>query len=219
MTLTRPALFALLSLAALVLFVASPSSAEGLAKGSNILSVELTTGTADLVAPESLTPGAISAYDHSEWGGGLQFQRLLSENWALAISGGVGTFKETDEFGTNAPPATPDFKYSQSSWNVRVGADYFAHISPNFHLFVGPGIQYWVGHDKWEQDPNSVESEDTKRWALNGRMGAHVALGGKVALEGHLGHYFGHASATDTGAKASWSPSGIESAVGFAFTL
>src|SRR5262249_21312739 len=150
-------------------------------------------------------------YDHSEWGGGLQFQRLLSENWALAISGGIGTTSETDKPGTNSPPATEEFKYSQSSWNIRVGADYFAHISPSFHLFVGPGIQYWTGHGKFESGAASVESQDAKRWALNGRLGAHVALGSKVALQGHLGHYLGKASAEEDGAKASWSPTGIES--------
>jgi len=50
-------------------------------------------------------------------------------------------------------------------------------------------------------------------------MGAHIALGDKVGLEGHLGHYWGFASAKDAGAEVKWQPSGIESAVGFAFKL
>src|SRR4029077_19613492 len=32
-------------------------------------------------------------------------------------------FRETDKPGTNAPPASPDVKYSQSSYNIRVGGD------------------------------------------------------------------------------------------------
>lgn len=199
------------------LALAPAHASEGLAKGSSILSFEATTGVADLVAAESLTPGSISAYDHSEWGGGIQFQHLLSDDWALALSGGIGTFSETDKPGTNALPGTDDFKYTQSSWNARIGADRFVHISPKFHLFVGPGIQYWSGKDKRESGTTSFESVRTKRIAFNGRMGAHVALGNSVGLEGHIGHYLGHATATDTGAKATWSPSGTESAVGFAF--
>jgi hypothetical protein len=218
MTLQRTGAFALLALASLLLFVAAPARAQGLAKGSNILSLQLTTGTADLATPEGGS-GGITAYDHSEWGGQIQFQRLLSDDWALALSGGIGTFSETDTPGDNAAPGEEDFKYTQSSMQFRIGADRFVHISPTFHLFVGPGIQYWSGHGKFETGSVSVESEDATRWAFNGRMGAHVALGNTVALEGHLGHYLGKATAKDTGAEVSWSPSGIESAVGIAFKL
>ena len=48
-------------------------------------------------------------------------------------------------------------------------------------------------------------------------MGANVALGNTVGLEGHIGHYFGTASAKDAGAEVKWSPSGTESAVGLSF--
>jgi hypothetical protein len=181
----RPALFAAVSLAALVLFAVAPVRAEGLAKGSSLLSIQLTTGTADVVTPEGGT-------------------------------GGIGTFKETD---TPADPTEDKFEYSQSSWQFRVGADRFVHISPTFHLFVGPGIQYWSGNAKFEEGATSVESENTTRIAFNGRLGAHVALSNSVGLEGHIGHYFGHASAEDAGAEVSWSPSGIESAVGLSFKI
>jgi hypothetical protein len=208
--------FAALFLVSAAALALAPAHAEGLAKGSSLLSVQFTTGVADLATPEGGT-GGITAYDHSEWGGQLQFQHLLSDDWALAIGLGIGTFKETDQAGTNAPPATPDFVYSQSSMKVRIGADRFVHLTPTFHLFVGPGIEYWKGHGKFEQGANSIESEDATRWAFNGRMGAHVALGNTVGLEGHIGHYFGTASAKDTGAEVKWSPSGTESAVGLSF--
>ena len=209
----RPALFAAVSLAALVLFAVAPVRAEGLAKGSNLLSIQLTTGTADLATPENGT-GGITAYDHSEWGGQIHFQRLLSDDWALALSGGIGTFKETD-----TPTVGNEFVYKQSSSQFRVGADRFVHVSPTFHLFVGPGIQYWTGKAKFDDGTTSIESQNAKRWAFNGRMGAHIALGDKVGLEGHLGHYWGFAKADDAGAKVSWSPSGFESAVGLSFKL
>jgi len=218
MTLQHSRAFALLAFAALLLFAVAPARAEGLAKGSNILSFQLTTGTADLVGPEDPF-GYITAYDHSEWGGQIQFQRLLSNDWALALSGGIGTFSETDVPGDNATPGDEDFKYTQSSVQFRIGADRFVHISPTFHLFVGPGIQYWSGDSKRELGTDSAETATTTRWAFNGRLGAHVALGDKVALEGHLGHYLGTATAKEAGAEASWSPSGIESAVGIAFKL
>lgn len=215
MTLQRSGAFALLALASLLFFVAAPARAQGLAKGSNLLSLQFTTGTADLATPEGGS-GDITAYDHSEWGGQIQFQRLLSDDWAIALSGGIGTFKETD---TPADPGEDEFEYTQSSTQFRIGADRFVHISPTFHLFVGPGIQYWSGSAKFEEGGVSIESENTTRFAFNGRMGAHVALGSSFGLEGHVGHYFGTASAEDAGAEVSWTPSGFESAVGISFKL
>ncbi len=199
---------------------AAPAFAmEGLTKGNSVLSFQATTGIADLATPEGGS-GGITAYAHSEWGGQVAFQHLMSEDWALALSGGIGTFKETDKPGTNALPGAPDFIYKQSSWQGRIGADRFVHLTDKFHLFVGPGLSYWSGKAKFTTGTSTpVESQRAKRFALNGRMGAHIALGDKVGLEGSIGHYFGFASAKDAGAKANWSPSGTESAVGLAFKL
>ena len=207
----------LVSGAALIgaLFVA-PASAAGLHKGSTVLSFQLARGDGDFVTAEDGS-GFISAYDHSEWGGQAQVQHLLSDNWALAASFGIGTFKEKNEPGTNAPLAS-DFEYTQSSWNVRFGFDRVAHITPEFHLYAGPGIQVWSG--KQERDdgtPPVLESESVSRIALNGRIGTHVALSESVGLNGHIGGYIGRAQADDAGAEASWCPSGNEGAVGIAF--
>jgi hypothetical protein len=210
-----PRVFACAALSAAILFVNAPAHAEGLGKGSSILAFQATTGVADLTSVDAL--GRTTAYDHSEWGGQVAFQHLVSEDWALALSGGIGTFKETDTPGTLSPPGTTDFVYKQSSWQARIGADRFVHISPSFHLFVGPGLQYWSGKGKVTDAAVTTESVRTKRFAFNGRLGAHVALSDGVALIGHIGHYLGHASATSDGSKASWMPSGTESAVGFAF--
>ena len=204
---------ALLTLLAVTSFAPVAGAAEGLAKGSSLLSLQLAQGDADLATPEAGT-GGITAYDHSEWGGQLQFQHLLGENWALALSGGIGTASETDK---PSDPGDPEFKYTQSSWNLRVGADYFVHINEDFHLFVGPGFQYWTGHGKFEAGANSVEAKDATRIALDGRMGAHVALSNSLGLIGSIGHYWGHASADDAGAEVSWSTSGNDGSMGLAF--
>jgi hypothetical protein len=200
---------------ALCVVQAPAHAAEGLSKGSSLLSFQMTTGVADLTTVDGV--GRVTAYDHSEWGGQVQFQHLLSDDWAIALSGGIGTFKETDGVGNSSPPLTTDFVYKQSSWQGRIGADRFVHISPKFHFFVGPGLQYWSGKSKRTDASVTTESVRTKRFAFNGRIGANVALSDGVGLEGHIGHYVGHASATDDGSKASWMPSGTESAVGFAF--
>ncbi len=218
MILKRIALaLALITGAALIgaLFVA-PSSAQGLDKGSTVLSFQLTHSDADFATPEGGS-GFITAYDHSEWGGRGEIQHLVSENWAVAFGFGISTFKETDKPGVNADPSDPKFEYSQSSWNARFGLDRFVHLSPDFHLFVGPGLQYWSGKAKFEDGPAVIESEATKRIALNGRIGADIGLSESVSLKGHLGGFLGPASADDAGAKASWMASGQEGGFGIAF--
>lgn len=221
MILKRPALaLALVAGVALAsaLFL-SPASAAGLTKGSTVLSFQLAHGDADLATPEVFDPGYITAYDHTEWGGQIQLQHLLSENWALAVSAGIGTTKETDEPGTNALPGAQDFVYKQSSFNGRFGFDRFVHLSPEFHLFAGPGIQYWSGKGKFDDGTTEIESESTNRIALSGRIGANIALGESVSLVGHIGGYMGRASAEDAGAKATWQPSGNEGAIGVGFSF
>jgi hypothetical protein len=199
-------------------FLAIPASAQGLAKGSTLLSFQFAHGNGDFATPESGT-GGITAYDHSEWGGQLLLQHLVSENWALAVSAGIGTFKETDEPGTNAAPGTDDFVYTQSSFNGRLGFDRFVHISPEFHLYAGPGLQFWSGKAEFDDGTTVVESENTTRVALSGRIGVHTSLSESVGLNGYMGGYLGRASATDTGAKASWMPSGHDGAVGISFSF
>ena len=54
------------------LLIAPASAAEGLDKGSSIVSFQLSHGDADFAGPES--GGYISAYEHSEWGGGCSIQ-------------------------------------------------------------------------------------------------------------------------------------------------
>jgi hypothetical protein len=213
------ALILVIGAAILGALLVAPVRAQGLDKGSTILSLQLAHGDGDFATPESFDPGFITAYDHSEWGGQVHLQHLTSPNWAIAFSAGIGTTSETDSPGSNAAPGSPDFDYSQSSWNVRFGMDRFAHLSPDFHLYVGPGLQYWSGKGEFEEGTISVESESANRIALSGRVGAIVGLGGSVSLNGHLGGYIGRASAEDEGAEVSWTPSGHDGAVGIAFVF
>jgi hypothetical protein len=220
MILKRLALaLALVTGAALIgaLFVAPVFASDlGLKKGTTVLSFQLAHGDGDFVSAEDGN-GFITSYQNSEWGGQAQIQHLITQNWAFAASFGLGTFKETDEAGVNAP-GDPDFEYSQSSWNVRFGFDRVAHISPGFHLYAGPGIQVWSGKQKRDFGVGPVlESESTSRISLNGRMGVHVSLNETIGLNGHLGGFIGRASADDAGAKAHWTASGNEGAVGLAF--
>ena len=199
----------------------APARAAELAKGSNIVSLQLTNGDADFGTPEGLSPGEVTAYEHSEWGGQLQLQHMLSAKWALAVSYGIGTFKETNEYGNNAPPGSPDGEYTQSSWNVRVGADRFVSLADDFYIFAGPGIEYWSGDSEFDFPAFGVseKSESTTRVSLTGRIGVHIGLSSALALNGHIGGYVGSASSEQAGAKASWMPSGNQGALGLALTF
>lgn len=194
------------------------SVASPIERGTTILAFQLTAGVADFVTPEGGS-GYIAAFDHSEIGVQAQLLHLVSEDWALAASGGIGFFKETDDPGINASLTDTKFEYSQSSWQLRGGVDRVVHISKTFHLYTGPGLQVWSGHASFEGGDvgPKVESENTTRIALSGRFGAHVKLGESVGLMGQVGHHLGHASAKDAGAEAKWWPSGWDGAGGLAF--
>jgi hypothetical protein len=106
-----PMLRKIASACLLVVFVVVACStrveAKDVEKGSAFLSFMLYQGDGDFIGPESFTPGSVSAYDHSEWGGEVQYQYLFNEHWAFSPSAGIGTFGETDSPGVNALPGEP----------------------------------------------------------------------------------------------------------------
>lgn len=211
-------------LSLLLLLIAAAANAAPIQKGTSILAIQITEGTADLISPGSL--GYVSAYDHSELGVQVQYWRLVHDDCAFNLSGGIGFFKETDEPGSTASPGGEDFKYTQSSWQVRVGMDRVAHLSDRIHLFAGPGLQVWSGKAKFSGGPfpagPEVETGKTLRFAAQGRIGLHVKMGESAGVFAQLGHYFGYATAkdeTDEDAKAKWWPSGHDGAAGLAFTF
>src|SRR5437773_2493781 len=108
--------------AALAALAATGVHANASAKGNSFLLFQLTNSDVSYASPLS-AGGSISAYPQTEWGGGVQYQHMVSPEWALALGGGIGKYKETD-----TPQATgTDLKveYRQSSWNARIGADRF----------------------------------------------------------------------------------------------
>lgn len=60
----------------------------------------------------------------------MQLQYLVWTPWAIAFSAGIGTTSETNEPGSAAAPGSPDFEYSQSSWQVRLGAGFMRDGHP-----------------------------------------------------------------------------------------
>lgn len=208
-------------LLAAVLLLASPLSASAapLAKGSNLLGIQLTQGIADLVGPVS--NGYVTAFGHSELGGQIQFWHFMDEATALSLSAGIGTFAETDKPGTDAPAGAGDTKFTQTSWSARIGMDRFGHVGDRFAVFFGPGLQVWNGKGKFTDGVSTAgdwESVSTMRFALDARIGARYACSERFGMTCQVGQYFGYAStAEDHGAKASWWPSGANGAFGVSF--
>jgi len=211
-------------LCGLLLTVVTGPAAADIKKGSSILAIQLTEGAADFIGPAR--GGYVGAYDHSEMGVQVQYWNFIAEGCAVNLSGGIGHFAETDKPGSTAAAGDQDFKYTQTSWQARVGIDHVAHLDDRFHLFIGPGIQVWNGKAKFEGGPApvgpAIETGKTLRVALSGRIGVHVRMNERVGVFGQLGHYFGYATAkdkTDKDAKATWWPSGHDGAAGVAFTF
>lgn len=194
--------------AALALTLASPALA--VSQGASLFAIQLSTGTADLYSDAG--GGYITAYDHSEIGVGAQYWMMMTDDYALAISGGIGFFGETDEPGDLALPGDPDFEYSQSSFNVRVGGDRMVNLSDSAVLYFGPGFEFWSG----KADFGTVESENVTRLSLSGRVGAIMRMG-SWGLNIDVGHKLGYATAEEDGAKATWWPSSVDSRGGLVF--
>lgn len=220
MRLTR---FSFLGVAALLL--AAPAFAGN--KGANLFAIELGNGTADLYfASTQGTVGDnyISAFDHSEITAGVQAWHMMTDDYGLTVSVGLGFFNETDEPASDAPAGTENFQYSQSSWNVRLGLDRFFSLGEHAVLYGGPGIQYWSGKSKFDYSSTAAfatdfESENVGRTSLNGRLGMIININDSVGFGGHVGHNVGMASVEDGGRKATWWPSSLEGAGGLVFNF
>lgn len=183
-----------------------------------LIGIQITNGTADLVGPED--SGYLTAYDHSEVGIGIQYWRLMSRDYAFTFSGGIGFFSEKDEPGTNASVGAGDFKYSQSSWTVRVGGDRAVKVGDRAIFYFGPGLEMWSGKAKFEDEGSpAVETADVTRFGVSGRVGGVMLLSEKVGFNCQIGRYVGIASAKENGAKASWWPSGFQASGGLVIRI
>ena len=199
--------------AALLLTIAGLSSAAPIQKGSSILAIQVTEGNVSLSEPSG---NYLTSFPSAPNEIGLQAQwwKFLREEYAVNVSGGIGMYSEKDE---SSDPLDPEVKYTQSSWQVRVGGDRVAHVNDRFHIFFGPGIQFWTGKWKLESGGSEFEAEATKRLALNGRIAVHLKCGESFGLFGQIGHYFGYAWAADGDAKTHWWATGHDGAGGLAF--
>ena len=197
------------ALAAIAMLALFASSALAATRGTTMLAIQLGSGTADLYDPSDVTTtGFISAFDHSEIQAQAQCWKMMSDDYAFVISGGFGFFGEENEPGTAAAPGATTFKYSQTSFNVRVGGDRVVSVGDRASLYFGPGIEYWNGKAKFEGSGPTVETEGVSRISLSGRIGGIMNVGSNWGLALDMGHKLGRASAEDRGAKATtWASS------------
>lgn len=181
--------------------------------GEGLLGIQVTNGTADLYSPSG--DGYISAYQAPEVGVGLQYWRLMSKDYAFTMNFGLGLANEKDQ---SANSGDPDHKYTQSSWNLRVGGDRAVKVGDRAIFYFGPGIEYWTGKAKFEGFAASdYESENVSRIGLSGRVGGVMMLTEKAGFNCQIGRYVGRASAEENGAKATWFTSGFQGSGGLVF--
>ncbi|HET7226504.1 MAG TPA: hypothetical protein VFK69_12405 [Candidatus Eisenbacteria bacterium] len=203
-----------------MLVVAGAATAAPPQKGSTLFALQIGETATDLVDLESggyLTSANFVA--HPDLTVSAQLWHFLTNDYAVSLGGGIGFFSETDKPGSNAPPASPDLKYTQSSWRVRLGGDRWGTISDRFQVFAGPGIQVSGGKWKFDDGTTTTTSQNTTVFALEGRIGAHLRCGDRAGIVMQLGHYIGYASASSNGAKTHWWASGHDGSAGLAITF
>jgi len=196
---------------------------------TKFLSLALTSSTADIAADVPVFNGTTfvqsgyaSAYAHSEWGGKLEYWNMMGPEYAFNVSGGIGTFSEEDKPGTAAAAGSGSFKYTQSSWNIRIGGDRMLSVGDKTYIFFGPGIDYWSGNAKFQDGTTGgldYKTKNVSRFSLDARLGGHMMVGPTWGVTAQIGTKIGHASVDEGGAKTSWWPSSMDGAVGLVFKL
>ena len=207
----------LLSAVALLAISATGSIAADNPK-TIFVGVQVYEGTADL-APAGGAPnitGHVSAFDHSEYGFKFEYWNLMATDYALTASGSVGMFSEENQPTSSSPANTPTAKYTQSSWNFRLGGDRVVKPSERAYLFFGPGIEYWTGKAKFESVAGVTdgETENTTRVSLHGRIGAHMMIADNWGFTVQAGQKIGMATYEEDGAKSTWWPSSMDGSMG-----
>jgi len=202
---------------AVVAMLSMATGAFALTKGQSTFSIQIGTGTADLVAPAG--PGYITAFALSELEPRLEFTKMIKDDYAFNLSAGIGTYSETDKPGDAASPGDPDQKTTVSSFFVRVGGDRVVNVGDRTTLYFGPGLEYWSGKYKYEAGTFEEESESTMRISLAGRIGGTMMLGQSWGFTANASHRIGIASAEWDGAKANWTPSSSGASGGLLFVF
>lgn len=197
---------------------------------TSFLGIEVTSGTADLATAfngfgaTSVNPpaGTAPAFTQSEYGFKAEYWKMMGPEYAFNVSYGMGFYGEEDKPGTNAPAGSGSFKYTQNSWNVRVGGDRLLGVGDKTYIFFGPGIEYWSGSAKFEDKTPpalSYDSENVARISIGARLGGHMMVGPTWGVTAQVGTKIGYASVEEAGAKTTWWPSSMEGSVGLVFKL
>ncbi len=204
------------SLTFLTLLASAATAAEN--PKTIFVGLQLMGGTADLAVEDG--QGFAPAYDHSELGFKFEYWNMMAADYALTASGGIGMFSEENKPGVNSIPGDLTGKYTQSSWNVRLGGDRVEKIGDRAYLFFGPGIEYWTGKAKFEDIggfSGTLESKNVTRVSLSGRIGAHMMIAENWGFTLQAGHKLGRASYEEAGAKSTWWPSSMDASGGLVF--
>ena len=216
---------------AAALLLAVTASVAGAAEYSkeSFLSIQATSGTADLAsafggfgATSVNVSGSASAYSNPEWGFKAEYQKMMGPEYAFNISYGMGFYSEEDKPNSNAPAGTGSFKYSQDSWNVRIGGDRLLEVGEKTYIYFGPDLEYWSGKAKFEDETPpalSYETENTSRISLGARLGGHMMIGPTWGIAAQVGTKVGRATYTEAGGDVTWMPSSMEGSVGLVFKL
>jgi hypothetical protein len=144
----------------------------------------------------------------------------MAPEYAFTMSGGVGKFSEEDKPGNGAAPGDGIQKYSQNSWNFRVGGDRMLRVGDKSYIFFGPGLEYWTGKAKFEDKtpPGAeYETENVTRYSFDARVGGHMMVDEAWGFTVEVGSKIGKASYEENGAKTTWWPSSMEGSVGLVF--
>jgi len=218
----------ILPVALLLAGPALPAHAAPIWTGSSIVSIQLTSGVADLTSPQVANYRV--ATSHPEMGFQFRYDHFIGEETAWNVAAGIGFYHETDTPAATAPANSADIHRTESSWQITAGIDRVAHLTPRYHLFAGPALQLWSGRAKVSPaafggpfpgpaSPGAAATQvdDAVRLALLWRFGVHLRMGDSWGGYAQLGHYWGYASAGENGGNQHWWPSGGNAAFGIAW--
>ena len=185
-----------------------------------IIGIGVMHGTADLAVQSG---NVNTAFASPELGGRFEYWNMMRENYALNFQANIGFQSESDKPRTGAPANTPEAKFTTTSWSVRLGGDRVWSPLANTQVFVGPGLEFWMGKAKFEggaggfSATTAYETEQVKRISLHGHTGAIMMLGPSWGISGQLGHKLGYASYEEKGGKTTWWPNSIDGAMELVF--
>jgi len=190
------------------------ASASAAGKGSSMLSIGLGQGVADGYAPTTVGAATYLAPTSTpETNAGVEYWYSFSDDYALALSGAYGFSSMKWE---GAAAGDPEIEATGTSIKVRVGGDRVGKIGERLTFFMGPGIEYWTGKQKFAIGGVEDESESVNRYSVSGRIGGFMMLTETVAIMGQVGHSFGLAT-VDDGASTTWMPNSFNASWGLTF--